>query len=367
MFTTPFPSAFGVDIGDRSIKVVQLRNVSRRHGSQSFEPVVIRRTTIPPGLIVNGVIQESEKVRKYLLHLLEGARPSERRISSHWVVASLPDVQGFLKRIDIEKPHEDIIDEDVYSAAKRHIPFEENDYYIDWQVMPTEEKQNISSILVAATPRKNADMYTHLLESVGLGVIALEIETVAMARSLITASKDYEHEARAILDLGAARSSVTVFDHDQIQYSLSLPFSGDRITEKISEMCHLSYEEAEAKKIQTGLEYMRDNEPCWNSVGESANELALEVQTAINFYYSHFSNTNKITHITMCGGGAAMKRLDRLLSLKLKITARPGNVWKNLSLNKKPPLDEINSLEYAAAIGLALRAAANPFFTRDLL
>src|SRR3989344_1731944 len=109
MFLNPFPNAFGLDIGDLSMKVVQLRNTSRRRGGRSYDAVVCRSTKLPKGLIVNGVIQEPEKIRKYIMHLLYDTQNKERVVGSQWVVASVPDSQAFIKRIDIEKQMADII------------------------------------------------------------------------------------------------------------------------------------------------------------------------------------------------------------------------------------------------------------------
>jgi hypothetical protein len=42
-------------------------------------------------------------------------------------------------------------------------------------------------------------------------------------------------------------------------------------------------------------------------------------------------------------------------------------VWKNLSAKKQIPISDEESLGYATAIGLALRAADNPFFKHDTI
>ncbi len=367
MFLNPFPGAFGLDIGDLSIKMLQLTNTSRRRGHRSYEVAACRSTKLPKGLIIDGIIQEPEKVKKYLVHLLYDARTSKKPIRSQWVVASIPDTQAFIKRIDIQKKLTDVIEEDINDAAHRHIPFGEDDYYIDWQATSGEEQGEKTSILVTAVPKRIADMYTHLLESLGLGVIALEPEAIALTRAMITAQKTYTHEARGILNLGATRSSLTVYDHDQIQFTVSLPFSGEYITDALARECKLPYQEAEKQKITTGLAYTKNQVVCWTSLTRSAEILTKEIQKSMQFYTTHFSDTNPITHITMCGGGAMMKRLDRVLSLKLKTTTRPGNVWKNLSSKKSPPLSPEESLRFAVVIGLAIRASANPFFLRDTI
>ena len=62
----------------------------------------------------------------------------------------------------------------------------------------------------------------------------------------------------------------------------------------------------------------------------------------------------------MCGGGAYIKKLPELLTENIRIESMPGHVWKNLHTRKKQIPDD-EALNYATAIGLALRASDNPY------
>lgn len=368
MLAHPFPDAFALDIGDLSLKLVQLRNHSLRHRKPQYDIVLTRETKLPPGLIINGEIQEPEKVRKYLLHMLSGANGRHKPVRGRWVTACIPDTQGFIKVIQIHKKTEDIIAEDVEAAAKKHIPFEVNKYYLDWQVIPPRDTvpNTETNVIIAAAPKIVVDMYTYLLESVGLGVIALEIEALATSRAMVTADKEYQGEARAILDIGAARSTLIIHDHDHIQFSSSLPFSGEVFTMGIAQKLGIQTIEAEEIKKHDGL--LNKKSDSYPIVESLAADLAKHIAKSVQFYYSHFSTTNNITHITMCGGGAKLAGLDKYLSTTLKIDAQPGRVWKNLFTKKvRAELSSPDNLHYATAIGLALRAADNPYFLHDLL
>jgi type IV pilus assembly protein PilM len=200
-------------------------------------------------------------------------------------------------------------------------------------------------------------------------VVALDPESLAVARTMITATKHYGKEARALLDLGATRSSLIIYDNNSVQFSITLPYSGELITTAISQQLHIPYEEAEQKKVQCGLKFTKKkaDQPIWNILTTQANTLAKEIEKAIMFYYSHFPHANSITHITMCGGGSRMDRLPEMLSVKLKIECKPGHPWKNLNLSKKHLREAPDGLSYATAIGLALRAADNPFLASDIV
>lgn len=374
MFSNPFPNAFGLDISDLSVKLVQLRNVTRTHASPSFDLINYRSIALPHGLIVNGEMLQPEKVRKYILHLLAAQKDSQKNkkvgspIKGNWVVASIPEPQSFIKMIGIEKPETDIIEEDIILTAQRHIPFDKDSYYIDWQILPDlHESPNHTDVFIGAVPRHIANNYTYLLESLGLGVVAIELEAMAISRAMITLTKEYEGEARAVLDLGATRSNLIIFDHGTIQFSMTIPFSGELLTMALSQGLGIPYHEAERTKIEHGLDYQKHRGKAFRIISQQTNELVTNIKKSIDFYYTHFSPTNPITHITMCGGTTNLKKLPEVLTEKLGLEAEPGNPWKNLGASKKNPLSPERSLSYSTAIGLALRAADNPFFRKDLI
>jgi len=365
MFSTPFPDAFGLDIGDLSIKLVQLSNKSLLHQRPYFNLKNYRSIKLPPGLISNGELQKPEEVRQLILKLLKGTG-KQKAIKSPWVVACLPETKSFIKLIELDVGYNDLTADNIIAAAKKHIPFENPDeYYFQWQAVSSQPTS--SQILVGAIPKLIADSYTYLLESLGLGVVALEIEAISIARAMISAQKDYTGEARAILDLGATRSSLIIVDKDMIQFSISLPHSGELVTTALMQKLHLTHEEAEKIKIAQGLEYTKTKDKASTVLIEMNEELIKHLQNALKFYYSHFENANKINHITMCGGCSITKRLDKILSSQLKISTRPGKPWKNLFTNSKIEMSDEESLTYATAIGLGLRAADNPFFSKNLI
>lgn len=359
LLRNPFTGAFGLDIGDLSIKLIQLEPAEffRKH---YFRLKELRATSLPPGLIVNGEIQQPEMVLKKLLFLLGKDGGAFKSIRSPWVVANLPEPKTFLKLINIETSDNVLTSVDIAYQAKKHLPFELEDAYLDWQVInPAADAKN-TQVLIGAVPKTTADSYTYLLESAGLHPTALEIEAVPLARALITAEKDYTGQARAILDIGATRSSLIIYDNHSIQFSMVLNFSGELITSAIELGLKIEHAAAENLKIKNGLKYDAQNPKYLTVVSVLAENLVNEIKTALLFYKEHFGASNTVKHITMCGGVANWENLDNFLSRQLKITSRPGHPWKNLFNKKLYDYDNEKSLSLACVIGLALRAAQNP-------
>ncbi len=364
-----FPHAFGIDIGDRSVKLVQLRNTPRLR-TTAFEPVTMRMCSLAPGLIVNGIIEQPELVRREIAKLLHGTKKGERPIKSPWVVASVPENHSFLKLISIpELQLENMEAFDPAPYVSTYLPVDDLDNYtLDWHIVHQNPSSSEKLVLVGAVPKRIADSYTYLLESLGLGVMALEIEEVAMARSMVTARKQYNEEARAIIDIGSTRTQVIIYDHDIIQFSTVLPFSGELLTRAIMSGTKLSEEQAEVAKKQIGLDISKDKKISSILIKE-VKEFRKSLTHTLSSYYGHNTlSANRITRIVLCGGSCNLLHLDTFLTEELGIDCVRGNVWKNLGIDpKRAPIDNTTALSYATAIGLALRAADNPFNTRDTI
>ncbi len=360
LLRNPFSNAFGLNIGDLSIKLVQLAPLSF-YQSRSFKIKEIRSTSLPPGIIVNGEIQQPELVQKKLLYLLGKEGSAFPLIKASWVVASLPEPKTFLKLIDIEDNHESLSSVDIAFQAKKHLPYELEDTYLDWQIIKPDDNAKKTQVLVGATPKVVADAYISLLESAGLNPIALETEAVAISRAMITSLKDYTGQARAILDLGATRSNLIVYDNNSIQFSTSLSFSGEMITLAISQALKIEHRQAEELKIKNGLKYDTENPKYVSAVYGIVENLIKELKTALLFYSEHFNDINTINGITLCGGASNLTHIENFISKQLKISAVLGHPWKNLNNKKLYEYKPTASASMASATGLALRAMENPF------
>ncbi|MBI2443671.1 MAG: type IV pilus assembly protein PilM [Candidatus Magasanikbacteria bacterium] len=359
LLTNPFAGAFGLDIGDLSLKLVQLSYLHLPFASPRFRVTAIRTATLPPGYIVNGEIQQPEMVRHKILHLL-GRDGVNKPIKSRWVVTALPDPKTFLKLITLEIPAEELTEDDVLYQAKRHLPFDLSEAYLDWQIVPEDSTESATAVLIGAAPKVIADSYTYLLESAGLEALTLEVEAVAIARTLITRGKTYEGEARALLDLGATRTGLVIYDRGSLQFATTLNFSGELLTTALAQELKIGYEQAEKLKIEHGLYASGPHPRYLKAVTPLAEALAADLQRAFTFYREHFPAGNPIMHLTMCGGVSHLKNLSSLLSAKLKISAAPGNAWKNLNHQPVTAEEHQRGAALVTALGLALRAAETP-------
>lgn len=352
----PFEGAFGLDIGDLSLKIIQLSPASNFSHDKRCEIVHMATINLPPGYIVNGEIQQPEMVRHKLLQLL-GKDGRGKKINSPWVVADLPEPKTFLTSIEIDMPPEQITQEDVEYQCQKHLPFDLAETYLDWQIVPSVEKTKFTRILIGSAQKTIADSYTYLLESVGLQPISLEVESLAIARSLITK----EYTTGMILDIGATRSSVIIYDAGGVRFSTTINFSGEIINMLLIQQLKITYDEAENLKILNGLNFSKEKPDYLKTISELVDSLVIEIKKTIIYYQDHYPLATPIEHIEICGGLAQMQNLTPTLARRLKTKIKPANVWNNIKTNKLTDQQKNQELTMVSATGLALRAIINPY------
>ncbi len=361
--SNPFSEAFGLDIGDASIKLVRLEPPPLLSRSDSVVLREFRSVTLPPGAVVQGVIEQPEEVRKKLLILL-GGEGDQRPITTPWVVADLPEPKTFLKLINIDSPPAHLTKEEVLLQVKKHLPFELDDAYIDWFATTTPGTEGASTgsqVLVGAVSRVVADSYTYLLESVGLNPLALEIEALSIVRALTFIPFSTTTGAELIIDLGKVRSSFIVFDQGNVQFTNTCSFSGDRVTAALATGLNIDSVAAEELKIMQGLYYDAPDPNYLRCVAAETKFLVEEIKKTCQFYQDHFEGARPITDIVLVGGSAYLKNIDTLLSHHLKIpTRRAETWWEAIPRSSQVELPSDSGLELFSAFGLAIRAAFHP-------
>ncbi len=396
----PLSNAFGLDIGDRTFKIVQVNR--RGHGKQAYRLTAWNTIDVPEGVMDRGEVKDVDAAVKLLKKLVSSVNG---RLHGSAAVACLPEAKTFIKIIEVPKGSSD---EEMQAAVRKeieqNIPLPIEEIYSDWQMLdekkplvpkpkppakpddgkagaerkppdakaeatppadagaepeeaPASAPSNAIKLLMGAAPKKLVDDYTDLLEKAGLAPIALEIEATAISRAIVPFD-EFTDDAMGILDIGATRSSLVIYDSGALQMSISIPISGNDITKLVSDSLGVSMTDAEKLKRECGLDANRCEDKMWNILLPLIDDITEKIRNALRFYKIGFPSGKKVERLYLCGGGALFREIDTVLSRKLTIKALRGNAMINLSSKLPrafPKRDE--SLMYATAIGLAIRAA----------
>lgn len=365
-YLTLKPEVFGIDISDLSLKIIKLKKKGDSLALASFGEMELK-----PGIIEGGEIKDeaalSETIKKAL------AQVKGDKLKTKYVVASLPEEKAFLQVIQMPPMEEAEMKKAVYFEAENYIPLPIEKVYLDAQIVkPVSGNLDHIDVLIVALPQKTVDSYLTSFQKSGLKPLVFEMESQAVARSLVKGEKSLE--PLLLIDLGATRASFVIFSGHSLRFTTSLPFSSQKFTENIAKNFKISLKEAEALKKKHGIEEGKGKE-IFDILKPDLTNFVDKIKTYLNYYQTHFSHehilpalggearqgrpdSRAVQKIIFCGGASNLKGLDNFLSQELQLQIITGNPWSNIlpnPLKEVPELPYQESLKYATALGLALR------------
>jgi len=344
-----YPPPFGLDLSDLSLKSAWFS----REGSQE-RVVSFGSCQIPQGGVVDGEIIREDLVADSIRALLEKSGP--KKIRTNRVICSLPETKAFLRIISVPEMTENEAKEAMKWEIEANIPLPLDQVDYDWQILPgkfCQEKGKMSVLVVAVSAGTVAQFHT-VLEKCGLEVAGLETESIAQVRSLLSESD--EGKTALIVDIGDRRTSFVIAIDNVPVFTSSVPLSSQMMTDAISKEMGMSFKDAEKLKIQEGLGSLSLPGPQMKAVRPILENLAIEIERSIDFYFSTLGYSDHLDAVIFCGGGSNMKGLLPFFSRRLRQNIEFGNPWVNLRLGGSvPPISREQSVQYSTVIGLALR------------
>lgn len=343
--------AFGLDISDLSVKVVELEESGGQREIHGLGAYPIAR-----GSVVNGDIIDKEGVIFAIKKALEKSKP--KKIKNKKVICALPETKAFLRIISIPQMEENEIQEAIKWEIEANIPLSIEQVYYDWKVLNDsigDSGEKKMSVLVVAVAQKVADRLIEVVEGAGLRVVGLEVESLAQARSLIS-EKTEKNKTTFVIDLGDRVVGLMAVLGNTPRFTSNIPLSSQSITDAISKGMGITIEEAEKMKETFGIGSPLDQGSVFKSVEPVLSSLIAEIETSMDFYLTSLKYSDSIDNIVICGGGASIKGFLPYLSDKLGKEVQLGNPLINFFQKKTLTAEEQKELtHYSTTIGLALR------------
>lgn len=340
---------FGLDLSDLSMKIVQLGSRGKYQYVRSFGGV-----TIPTGGIVDGEIKKPDVVREAIRYVLGNVSP--HKMNTKQVFCSLPEGKAFLRIVDIPKMKPEEVGEALKWEIEENIPMGADQVYYDWEILERNfsKKSNKMSVLLIAVSKQTVDSFIETVESAGLEVVGMGIESLAQVQSLL--AEDIEStQTTLVIDIGDRRTTLLFAIGGTICFTSSMAVSSQHFNEVMMKGLKLNARDAEQLKREQGVGSFVKKDALFQTVAPILEDLVLQVQTSVDFFLTGLGYTQRIDRVLLCGGGANMKGLSTYVSKRLNIPAQRGNPWTNLNLGENvPPITYEQSLQYSTAIGLAV-------------
>lgn len=337
MFFSHSKSKLGIDIGTSTIKVVQLKKEENKYILETYGMVNISGD-------LNGkndvdVIGQTAEVLKKLLE--------KSQVTSKKTVASLPNNVVFVSVIDMPSLSEKELKSAIEWEARRYVPLPLEEVTLSWSVLKEGAAADKLKVLITAVPTTVIENYLRMFKLAGLEPEALEIEALALIRSLAGSRQD----AYIIIDIGARNTGLNLVDKGFLQISRNLPLGGDTITIGIAQSLHVSQARAEQFKMDLGV--TAGLEPGLPQIMKISLENIKNETAQLTQIYE--SSGGSIAEIIFTGSGSRLPGLKNYFS-SLGIKTSLGDPLKFIGFDErlKPNLTRV-SLGLSVALGLAMR------------
>ncbi len=353
-------SAFGLDLSDLSLKIINLERKDNNIVLASFY-----RQEIPVGVIAHGEIKQEDTLVEILRSSLD--KVAGRKLKNKRCIVSLPETDAFIRLVQLPPMDKKEVQEAIKWEAEANIPMPLSDIYLDWQVVA--EYKDHQDVLISALPKTLVDDYLRAMKKAGLYPLAFEVESIATARAVIKEKAD--KKTVLIVDVGAERASFILVAGSTVFFTASLLMGNKRLIETIAKNLSVDKEKARQLKFDVGLGGGGEGEgkKIFEALKVDLKELTDKMKEYMAFYQSHSwpdtVGTSPIEEIILCGGGANLIGLVDFVSSETGVRARIANPWVNVlkvGFQDVPELPYQDSITYATALGLALRGLDNNIY-----
>ena len=334
---------FGLDIGNSSIKIAQLREI---HGRPSL--VTYGDIDIPANLSTSDSELDQAKLSEIIKQLSEDAK-----VTSKNVVASLSASKSYIAIIKTPKLTHKELEESIKFQADKVIPMPVDQVKLDWAVISENNQTGELEVLIVAAPKNVANRYLNIVQKAGLELMSLEINPIAQARSLI-GSSDIS-KCVVIADIGSIATDLSIVC-DNVPRIVRSVAVGSRVMNRVI-VQNLAIDESQADQFlkKFGMDETKIEGQVFKTLKPVVDQLVEEVNKSIT-YFQEKNDSKRVEKIVLTGGTTALPGLPIYLANATGLTVEIGNPWQNISYPKELQ-DSLAglSLNYATAIGLAMR------------
>lgn len=336
---------FGIDITSTNVKIA--------HTDQARSGYFIKTLSEISSEGVNFISSTSgedlSKASELLTNLLKQSKVKTRNC-----VASIQDELVFSRLIPLPVILDDEVDEAIHWSLKSLIPTpieELNVTYISVGEPFMQNDKQYNNWYVVASQKEIINKYIELFKKVGLNLLAIETEALAIARLVAKVTEQIAEIDTIVLDIGKMHTNLLITRKEGVLFSQALASGGDVMTKVLMADYGLSTEEAEKYKISYGLMENLGEGKVAKSIQPVADVFVGEIMRLVS-YYTEKKLGKKIGRVILTGGGSLLPGFVEYINKRTLIDTsvlQIDKVFKNQSGNTK------NLLAFSTAIGLSIK------------
>lgn len=347
-------SATGFDISDRSIKFMEFKA-----GNDGLYPSFWGEREIPAGVVEGGELKDSAQLAVILQEL-------KNKFNLNDIFISLPDDKAFTVNLVLPPMREEEIRGSIELQLEEHIPLPVAEVVFDYDLVPPVREGAKIEVGVFVLPRSMVEPYLSVFSQVGLNILAIETQSEALARALVSTE---DLSTVAIVDIGRNHTATFLLKNGVVIAATAVPVGGEAITKSLEKNLKIDFAQAEKIKMEQGLSRATANQEAFFATIPVVSAIKDEIERRINFWLEYkeegeltTTRLKTLNKIILCGGQSTLPGFAEYLEIHLRRPVVLGNPWlKVFRPGQAFSLLKFNeALRFSTAIGLALRNFVNP-------
>lgn len=344
-------SSLGLDIGNFSIKLVEIDDEDGRYRLKNFSVVDLYEDNEEFEIDGAGYSRQVEALRKSFKQL----KLNPKRIRN--LNCSMGGTSVAIKQIKSISLAAEELESSLSFEARKHLPLDDTDAIMDYQILDGGADSTHMDILLVATTKKAFDYQVKLLADIGAKPKVIDAESVALVNSyLLTKGKPEGENALVFLDIGAKFTTFSIFSDQGGFFSREIAIGGHKLTEDIRSIHNVTYSEAEHLKKERGMGALLGRAEDAGAI-RVARRMAVdglvdEVRRSLR-YYTKETGIREFEKLLVCGGTAATPNLNSHLAKELSMNVEIYNPYEMFTV--PPGFSDNTGAQLATACGLALR------------
>jgi type IV pilus assembly protein PilM len=344
-------AAIGLDIGASAVRVAQVGGGRGGASLLSFAQVAL-----PHGAVVDGEIVDAGPVSEAIAQLWKRAKLRGKK-----AILGVSNQRVVVRQVDLPYLEDKEFRASLRFQAADYIPMSVEDAQLDFIVIDdytTENQDHMMRVLLIAAATDMVDSFVTAARDGGVTADGIDLTPFAIARAVSPSARGESGVggSEAVVDVGAATTNILIHHNGEPRFVRILLVGGDDASTALSEEMSVSFEEAEAMKLD--LSRGVGPEAGRNLLSRQVGNLVDEIRGSLDYYLSQ-EDSEPVSSIVLTGGGSLTAGLTQRLEQTLKTQVQVGAPLSQLNTSRSGLTpDQVAQVEpvAAAAVGLALGA-----------
>lgn len=334
---------FALDIGTTAVRVAQLRQ-----SGDSWALVKYGTAPVDIKVATSDAPEDQRRLGEVITNLI-----AQSGITAHNVVAGIPSSKTFATVVDLpDLPPQELASTIKYQA-EQFIPMAIDEVKLDWAILGKSLRDSSKiEVLLASVANKFSEARLDLIEGLGLNVVALEPDSLALVRSLTPMnSKD----AHMLVDFADFTTDIVIVLDGAPRLVRSIPVGMQTLVKAAMQNLNIDSNQATQFILKFGLYPDRLEGQILKSLDATLEQFASEVTKSAKFFQSRYPNV-PITSVVLSGYALSIPAYGEYLATKSGMATVAGNPWANVKFSNEAR-DTLQQLapQFAVAVGLAER------------